>query len=586
MSGSNLNIDPTTTKYLIRASIAAEGVIEKPDVVGAIFGQTEGLLGEDLDLRDLQKSGRIGRIEVIIDSKKGKSTGDIHLPSSLDKVETAILAAALESIDRVGPAKAEIKVRGIEDVRSVKRDMVISRARELLGMMGEAGVGESASIMEAVRDSVRVEDMVSYGPDRLPAGPNVSKSDSIIVVEGRNDVANLLRHGIKNAIAVEGTNVPQTIVQLCKDKSAIAFVDGDRGGELILKELLQVAELDFIARAPRAHEVEELTQKQLIKALRNKIPADQFIELYSLEGGNRPQRDNPRAGDRRGSRGRGPAMAEEDEDEDVDLTSPIEGVDMTPMVPQRSEVRRDERRDRRRAEEADARMGVEPQRRDDRRGDERRGPRGEDRREREPREERQPREAREPREEREPREMREPREEREPREVRGEARRPQAEGEAEPQFGRAREMREERQPREERAPREMREERAPREERRERRGDRQERAPRMDADEAPTQAEPAMESEPAAPARPTGDREGKFLAILEELSGKLQAVLLTETFERVGDKVAVRDLADTLKKDTPGVAHVVFDGVVTQRLIDIALDKKIQTLVGVKTGNI
>ncbi|HET6404836.1 MAG TPA: DNA primase DnaG, partial [Candidatus Thermoplasmatota archaeon] len=360
---NNLNIDPTTTKYLVRATISADGVIEKPDVVGAIFGQTEGLLGDELDLRDLQKSGRIGRIEVTIDSKKGKSTGDILLPSSLDKVETAILAAALESIDRVGPAKAEIKVKGIEDVRSVKRNAVINRARELLAMIAEGGEGTSENILESVRDTFRVEDMVSYGAERLPAGPNVSKSDSIIVVEGRNDVANLLKHGIKNAIAVEGTNVPKTIIDLCKDKSAIAFVDGDRGGELILKELLQTCEIDFIARAPRANEVEELTQKQLIKALRNKIPADQFTELYSLEKGGRHDRDNPRGRDRRGMRG-GPAVDEEDDDEDVDLTSPIEGVDMTPTVNrdrprsiaeqrQREERRgRDERRDERREERA------------------------------------------------------------------------------------------------------------------------------------------------------------------------------------------------------------------------------------------
>jgi DNA primase len=510
MSNPNLNIDPTTTKYLIRASISADGVIEKPDVVGAIFGQTEGLLGEDLDLRDLQKSGRIGRIEVIIDSKKGKSTGDIALPSSLDKVETAILAAALESIDRVGPAKAEIKVKSIEDVRSVKRDAVISRARELLAGLGEAGKGESESIMESVRDSMRVEDMVSYGPERLPAGPNVTKSDSIIVVEGRNDVANLLKHGIKNAIAVEGTNVPKTVIDLCKDKSAIAFVDGDRGGELILKELLQVAEIDFIARAPRANEVEELTQKQLIKALRNKVPAEQFVEMYSLDQGRaRDTRDNPRGRDRRGGAPR-PMVADEDEDEDVDMSTPIEGVDMSPPLVRRPEPRAAEGR-------------MEPQR------EERRGGR-EDRRG--GREERRP----ERRDER-PRDM--------PREERAPPRGP---------------------PREEREPRSI------------------EREPAMD--EEPRESRGGVERELPEAARPKGDREAKFLEILEELSGKLQAVLLNDQLERVGDKVAVRDLADTLKKDVAGVTTVVFDGVVTQRLIDIALDKKIGTLVGVKTGNI
>src|SRR5881628_3432390 len=242
-----MNIDPSTTKYLIQARLEAEGIVEKPDVVGAVFGQTEGLLGEELDLRDLQKSGRIGRIEVDVQSKKGRSEGTILIPSSLDQVETSILAAALETIDRVGPCKATIKV-------------------------------------DEVRQSVQVSEIVSFGAERLPAGPNVADSDAIIIVEGRQDVLNLLRSGIKNAIAVEGTNVPKTIQELSKERALTAFVDGDRGGDLILKELLQVAEVDFIARAPRGKEVEELTQKQIMKCLRNKIPADQYVEMYGLSG--------------------------------------------------------------------------------------------------------------------------------------------------------------------------------------------------------------------------------------------------------------------------------------------------------------
>src|SRR5438093_7678367 len=176
-----MNIDPSTTKYLIQARLEAEGIVEKPDVVGAVFGQTEGLLGE-------------------------------------------------------------------------------------------------------VRQSVQVSEIVSFGAERLPAGPNVADSDAIIIVEGRQDVLNLLRSGIKNAIAVEGTNVPKTIQELSKERALTAFVDGDRGGDLILKELLQVAEVDFIARAPRGKEVEELTQKQIMKCLRNKIPADQYVEMYGLSG--------------------------------------------------------------------------------------------------------------------------------------------------------------------------------------------------------------------------------------------------------------------------------------------------------------
>ena len=279
-----MNIDPTTTKYMIQARMEAEGIVEKPDVVGAVFGQTEGLLGEELDLRDLQKSGRIGRIEVDVQSKKGRSEGMILIPSSLDQVETSILAAALETIDRVGPCKAAIRVEKVEDVRVVKRNKIIERARALLSKMVEDSKTTGTDLLDEVRKTVQIAEIVSFGPERLPAGPNVADSDAIIVVEGRQDVLNLLRNGIKNAIACEGTNVPRTIQELSKERAVTAFVDGDRGGDLILKELLQVAELDFIARAPRGREVEEMTQKQIMKALRNKVAADQYVEMSGYSG--------------------------------------------------------------------------------------------------------------------------------------------------------------------------------------------------------------------------------------------------------------------------------------------------------------
>src|SRR5437899_831934 len=279
-----MNIDPSTTKYMIQARMEAEGIVEKPDVVGAVFGQTEGLLGEELDLRDLQKGGRIGRIEVDVQSKKGRSEGLILIPSSLDQVETSILAAALETIDRVGPCKATIKVEKVEDVRVTKRNKIIERARALLASMVEDSKTSGSDLLDEVRQSVQVSEIVSFGSERLPAGPNIADSDAIIIVEGRQDVLTLLRSGSRNAIAVEGTNVPKTVQELSKERALTAFVDGDRGGDLILKELLQVAEVDFIARAPRGKEVEELTQKQIMKCLRNKIPADQYVEMYGLSG--------------------------------------------------------------------------------------------------------------------------------------------------------------------------------------------------------------------------------------------------------------------------------------------------------------
>ncbi len=277
-----MNIDPNATKYMVKAKISADGIIDRPDVVGAIFGQTEGLLGDELDLRDLQKSGRIGRIEVETVTKGGKSEGIIYMSSSLDQVETVILASALETVDRVGPCKASVRVLGIEDVRVTKREKVVERAKELLNELMKQSEGSSTNLLNSVKQSVQVEEITTYGPDRCPAGPNVKDSESIIIVEGRSDVLNLLRAGIKNAIAVEGTNIPKTVQDLSKERVVTAFTDGDRGGELILRELFQVAEVDFVARAPRAHEVEELSSKQIVKCLRNKVPGDQYMEMNNL----------------------------------------------------------------------------------------------------------------------------------------------------------------------------------------------------------------------------------------------------------------------------------------------------------------
>ena len=276
---------PDTTKYLIHINITAEGVVEKPDVVGAIFGQTEGLLGEDLDLRDLQRTGRVGRIDVQIASKKGETKGEILISTSLDRAETAILAASLETIDRVGPCVAHVTVESIEDIRVSKRKKIVERAKEILIERFEDGTIDSDELLDDVRQSIRIEKIGSVGDERVPSGPNVLDSDAIIIVEGRADVLNLLRYGIKNAVAVEGTNIPKTVIEMCEKKTTTAFFDGDRGGELILRELLQVADIDYVSFSPRGKSVEDMTRKEVIKTLRNKVPVeyvrDQYFETAS-----------------------------------------------------------------------------------------------------------------------------------------------------------------------------------------------------------------------------------------------------------------------------------------------------------------
>lgn len=270
---SNKMHDIDTTKYLVHANIAAEGFVEKSDVVGAIFGQTEGLLGEELDLRDLQKSSRIGRIEVNIESKSGKSAGEILIPSGLDKVETAILAASLETIDRVGPCVAHVEVTKMEDIRATKRKRITERAKKIMRNVIETTI-DSDTMVSEVKQAVRMEEITQY--KGLPAGPNIENSDAIIIVEGRADVLNLLKYGIKNTIAVEGTNIPVVVPKLSKRKTVTAFFDGDRGGELILKELLQVAEVDYVATSPEGRSVEDMTYKEIAKSLHNKTPLEQL----------------------------------------------------------------------------------------------------------------------------------------------------------------------------------------------------------------------------------------------------------------------------------------------------------------------
>lgn len=259
-----------TSKYLIHADITAEGVVERSDVVGAIFGQTEGLLGDELDLRDLQDSSKVGRIDVEIRSEQGQSFGTVTIATGLDQVETAILAAALETIDRVGPCRASIEVDRIEDVRAAKRRQIVERAKGLLGEAFDGGILTSAELIEEVRRSIRVEEITEY--KGFPAGPRVEGSDAIIVVEGRADVLTLLQYGVKNAVGVEGTNVPEPIAELTRERIVTAFFDGDRGGDLILKELAQVGDVDYVAITPAGQTVEDLPRGAVMKALREKIP--------------------------------------------------------------------------------------------------------------------------------------------------------------------------------------------------------------------------------------------------------------------------------------------------------------------------
>ncbi|MEM4818770.1 MAG: DNA primase DnaG [Desulfurococcaceae archaeon] len=272
-------------KYLIRARITVDGVVDKHDIIGAIFGQTEGLLGGEFDLKVLQDKGRVGRIQVNIRTQSNKTTGEILIPSNLDRLETALLAALTEIVDRVGPYDAEVKVIDIVDLRAERIRKIVERAVEILKVWGKEKTPDLKDILKTIQDRLRTPEPVSYGPDELPAGPDIDKASTIIVVEGRADVINLLRYGYTNVIALGGARrVSETIKDLSQNRKIILLVDGDHGGDLVIKEVLRSMRVDYIARAPPNVEVEELTGKEIEEVLSKAQPVLEYLEQKAKQG--------------------------------------------------------------------------------------------------------------------------------------------------------------------------------------------------------------------------------------------------------------------------------------------------------------
>jgi DNA primase len=259
----------STVKYVIKTDFTIDGIVDKHDIIGAIFGQSEGLIGEEMDLKELQKNGKLGRIEVETKTKSGKTVGTVTVPSSLDRVQTSILAAAIESVDKVGPCISKFETKTIEDARQEKRKAVTDRAKELLQKMG-VEMPETQELTEQIRGDVRTSGIKEIGRERIAIGPEVDSSDELILVEGRADVLNLVRHGIKNVAGVGGAKTSRTVENLARGKKVTLFVDGDRGGDLIARQLGKFLKVDAVARAPDGKEVEELTLKEILSSLRKK----------------------------------------------------------------------------------------------------------------------------------------------------------------------------------------------------------------------------------------------------------------------------------------------------------------------------
>ena len=264
--------DSAIVKYLVKLRFDVDGVVEKADLIGAIFGQTEGLFGPEMNLNELQKTWKVGRIEINLESKNDKTWGAILIPMSTDVSTAALIAAAVESVDKVGPCSARVILEGIEDVRASKRAQIAERAKDIMKEWSSRTLSEGENVLKDVQESTKRARVVNFGVENLPAGPGVYTADGVYIVEGRADVVLFLRAGIENVVAVEGTSIPQAVIDLSRKKRIIAVLDGDRGGDLIEKELAQVMKVEKVIRAPDGKEVEDLTPIEVHQMLRGELP--------------------------------------------------------------------------------------------------------------------------------------------------------------------------------------------------------------------------------------------------------------------------------------------------------------------------
>jgi DNA primase len=228
-----------------------------------------------MNLNELQKSWKVGRIEINLESKNDRTYGEILIPMSTDVSTAALIAAAVESVDKVGPCSARVELVTIEDVRASRRKQIVDRAKDIMKEWGSRTASEGENLLKDVQDSTKRARVVSYGVENLPAGPGVYTSEMVYVVEGRADVILFLRAGIENVVAVEGTSIPQSVIDLGRKRRLIAILDGDRGGDLIEKELEQVARVERVLRAPHGKEVEDLTPMEVLQLLRGDQPQRQ-----------------------------------------------------------------------------------------------------------------------------------------------------------------------------------------------------------------------------------------------------------------------------------------------------------------------
>lgn len=292
-------IYPNSEKYIIRILVEVDRKVNKDDIIGAIFGQTEGLISADMNLRELQSRGEIGRIEPEgeLTYHGDKTIAVFRLASNTTLERTVIIAAAIETVDKVGSSKASFKVDKIIDVREEKKNKIKTRAKELIKQFSEEFFLDIIELEKELRNERLDKEIIQLVPDndKVVAHKNYDVYDEIILVEGKADVQRLLQYDIKNVISVGGVSdqIPKKIIDISKSKTTILFVDGDNGGKNVAKLLVEKGvKIDYIARAPEGKEVEELSKKEINTALKRKraftseSELDKLLEAISKEDSN------------------------------------------------------------------------------------------------------------------------------------------------------------------------------------------------------------------------------------------------------------------------------------------------------------
>ena len=148
-----IQLPETIVKYLAKLSFEIDGAVDKADIIGAIFGQTEGLFGPEMNLNELQKNWKVGRIEIIIESQNGKAGGSVTIPMSTDISTVSLIAAAVEQIDKVGPCGSKFKLLSIDDVRAVKRNAIVERAKEISRNWASKSSSEGEDMLKDISES-------------------------------------------------------------------------------------------------------------------------------------------------------------------------------------------------------------------------------------------------------------------------------------------------------------------------------------------------------------------------------------------------------------------------------------------------